>query len=114
MKNLRNICFAGYLQYRNLPGAIKTGCQLSPLQTSKYCYYHAPRKSKKIYCDPEKDAGNPMASSTSEDTEEGVVKCIVGKKTTRSNMYYQVISNHFAARPCHRHYILGLITGIPK
>lgn len=42
---------------------------------------NAPRKSKKLYCDPEKDAGNPMASSTSEDTEEGVVKCIVGKKS---------------------------------
>lgn len=91
MKNRRNVCAAseaGFIQYKDLPGAIKTGCQLSPLQTSKYCHYHAPRISRKLHCDPEKEGGTDASSPTS---EEGIVKCIMGKKTTRSNTYYQVI-----------------------
>lgn len=90
MKNRRDVCAAteaGYVQYDDLPGAIKTGCQLSPLQTSKFCYYHAPRTCKELHCDPEKEVGS-LASIC----EEGIVKCIVAKKITRSNTYYQVIS----------------------
>lgn len=88
MKNRRNVCGAteaGYIQHKNLPGVIKTGCQLSPLQTSKYCYYHAPRLNKKLHCDPEKD----LYTDTS--LEEDIVKCIIGKKVTRNHTYYQVI-----------------------
>ena len=29
---------AGFVKYEGLPGAIKTGCQLSPMYQSRYCY----------------------------------------------------------------------------
>ena len=41
MKNQRDICVAteaGFVKYEGLPGAIKTGCQLSPMYQSRYCY----------------------------------------------------------------------------
>ena len=41
LKNRRAVCAAseaGYLQYPGVCGTIKSGCQLTPLQTSKYCY----------------------------------------------------------------------------
>lgn len=75
MKNQRNICAAteaGYIEYQHLPGAIKTGCQSSPLSTSKYCYQHAPR-----VCARDK-------------TSQGLVKLITGKKVTRNEVYYEV------------------------
>lgn len=79
LKNCRDVCAAteaGFIQYPSLSGSIKTGCQLSPLQTSSYCFYHAPRVSKR---------SDPDGESV-----EGIVKVIVGKKTTRNATYYQV------------------------
>ena len=88
MKNRRNVCAAteaGYIQYNSLPEAnIKSGCQLSPLQTSNYCYYHAPRMS----------LSKPESSSATDTTEEGIVKCIMGKKFTRQKTYYQVCTQN--------------------
>ena len=84
LKNRRDVCAAteaGFIQYPILPGSIKTGCQLSPLQTSSYCFYHAPRVSKRS--DPDGESADPSYV-------EGVVKVIVGKKTTRNTTYYQV------------------------
>ena len=46
MKNRRDICAAteaGFATFKGLPGAIKTGCQLSPGYQSKFCSYHSPR-----------------------------------------------------------------------
>lgn len=71
MKNRRDVCAAteaGYIQYEDLMGAIKTGCQLSPLQNSKFCYYHAPRTCKELHCDPEKNMGIEESSC-----DEGIV-----------------------------------------
>ena len=48
-KNRRDIYAAteaGFVKFEGLPGAIKTGCQLSPGYQSRYCYNHAPRVSK--------------------------------------------------------------------
>lgn len=88
MKNRRNICAAteaGYAEYAHLPGSIKTGCQLSPLASSKYCYYHAPRASSGLYLqEPE------LSSSAEPSTNEGIFKFIIGKKSTRNQVYYQV------------------------
>lgn len=88
MKNRRNICAAteaGYTKYAHLPGSIKTGCQLSPLASSKYCYYHAPRASAGLYLQkPE------IPSDVETPTDEGIIQFILGKKTTRSQIYYQV------------------------
>lgn len=69
---------ASFIQYRNLPGTIKTGCQFSPLRTSKYCFNHAPRVSKRsLHCDSDKGS---MSSSTQYHDEEAIVKVILGKK----------------------------------
>ena len=71
---------AGYLEYDGLEGNIKTGCQTTPLQTSRYCYHHATRISKP-------DAEDKCTLSG----EEGVVKVIMSKKVTRSGVYYQLV-----------------------
>lgn len=93
MKNRRDVCAAseaGFIQYPSLPGAIKTGCQVSPLRSSKYCFHHAPRISKRsLDCNPETEA---IASPSTSHQEEGVVKFITGKKITRRSTYYQVCS----------------------
>ncbi len=83
MKNRRDICAAteaGFTEYEGLPGAIKTGCQLSPGYQSKYCYAHTPRISPRT----------PVADQDFDSTEEGVVRLITAKKQTRSETYYQV------------------------
>ena len=70
---------AGYLEYDGLEGKIKTGCPMTPLQTSRYCYHHATRVSKQ-----------EVQQSTMQNEEEGIVKVIISKKETRSGVYYQV------------------------
>ena len=94
MKNQRNICAAteaGYIQYHHLPGSIKTGCQLSPLSTSKYCYLHAPRvcvgmsvQASDLGC--EQSNSQPVPDNTC----KGVLRFVTGKKITRNQVYYQV------------------------
>ena len=98
MKNQRNICAAteaGYVQYRHLPGSIKTGCQLSPLSTSKFCYVHAPR-----VCIGRSDLGCEQSDSqpVPDNTCEGVLRFVTGKKITRNQVYYQV--NKFVILLC--------------
>ena len=81
MKNRRDICAAteaGFIEFEGLPGAIKTGCQLSPGYQSKYCYYHAPRVST---------IGN---IENERNQNEGVIKFIIAQKQTRNDTYYQV------------------------
>lgn len=95
MKNRRNICAAteaGYVQYCNLPRSIKTGCQLSPLSTSKYCYHHAPHASAGLFLQ-ERELNSELSSAqpASTPTHEGIVQFILSKKATRGQVYYQVI-----------------------
>ena len=80
MKNRRDVCAAidaGYVQYEGLPMVIKTGCQLTPGYSSKYCFAHAPR----IVTNEDGATDSPT---------EGIVKIITAKKETRSGLYYQV------------------------
>ena len=90
MKNRRNVCAAaeaGYIHFSSLPGSIKTGCQLSPPSSSKYCYHHAPRVSAGLLLE-KKDVGSESPSSP---THEGIIQYIVSKvKTTRDQTYYEV------------------------
>ena len=82
MKNRRDICAAieaGFTEYLGLPGAIKTGCQLTPAYRSKFCFDHSPRVGKMTGSEQRQ---NPP--------EENVVGFITGKKETRSGAYYQV------------------------
>lgn len=81
-KNRRDVCSAteaGFIEYPNLPGKIKSGCQATPIRTSKYCIRHAPRVS--IISSPEQ----------SNSSQSGIVRMIVDKKITRKTVYYQVI-----------------------
>ena len=76
-KNRRDVCAAteaGFIEYKGLPGVIKTGCQLSPGYQSQYCYHHSPRVTR----------------VANEDAEQKIVSLITGKKTTRNGTYYQV------------------------
>jgi len=86
MKNRRDVCAAseaGFTEFEGLPGAIKTGCPLSPGYQSKYCYEHAPRISQRT-------AGEDQTH----DCGEGIVRLITAKKQTRSETYYQVNGIH--------------------
>lgn len=88
MKNWRDICAAseaGYIEYKSLPGTIKTGCQLSPMRTSKYCFNHAPRVSK--ICAQDCTSTFESAGSI---VEEGIVKVLLAKKVTRNSTLYEV------------------------
>ena len=67
---------AGFVEFEGLPGMIKTGCQLSPANNSKYSYEHTPR----ISC---------RAQDQLSDSGEGVVRLITAKET-RGDVYYQV------------------------
>lgn len=82
MKNRRDICAAneaGYLKFEGLPD-IKTGCQLTPICQSKYCYKHATRIT---HCD--RSADHPETFCSEESTQ-----VITSKKQTRNGTYYQV------------------------
>lgn len=92
-KNRRDVCAAteaGFIEYSNLPGTIKTGCQLSPMRTSKYCFRHAPRVSvMSLSPDPESES---VATTLyqQQPQQHGIVRMIVKKKITRNKVYYQV------------------------
>ena len=91
MKNQRNICAAteaGYIQYPHLHGSIKTGCQLSPPSTSKYCYFHAPHVCAGMLMQESDLCSQPTCKSI----HEGVVQFVTSKKVTRNQVYYQVTS----------------------
>ena len=95
MKNWHDMCAASeadYIQYRSLPGTNKTGCQLSPLKTSKYCFSHAPRVSERsLHCDSDK----VFTSSTEYHDEEAIVKLYLEKNKEHhvlsSNVMYHVL-----------------------
>ena len=45
MKNYRDVCSAteaGFVTFQGLPGTIKTGCQPTPDEKSRYCSKHKP------------------------------------------------------------------------
>lgn len=88
MKNNREVCYAvdaGYAEYGNLPGRVKTGCPNTPAHKSRYCSIHAPLvTSVKVSAD-----GNEQSTSSSTD-EERVAGIITSKRTTRNSILYQV------------------------
>lgn len=90
--NLKDVCAAteaGFIQYSSFPNStIKTGCQISPLQSSSYCFLHAPR-----VCKRSTSTGSAVDTQEKEKTacEDDIVNMIVGKKTTRNTTYYKVL-----------------------
>ena len=99
-KNRRNVCAAtqaGLIEYEGLPGSIISGCQLSPCYRSNYCFHHAPRV---------------MKSSNHEcDEKEIMVRYIVGKRTTRKGVSYQVFLSHcmYVAASYFQIYLGGMV-----
>lgn len=88
MKNRRDVCMArdaGYIEYRGLPGCIKTGCMNSPEQESRYCKLHQVRVCKSL-TDYELDDTAPSLTHG----HDGIVESIIEKKTTRKANYYKV------------------------
>ena len=89
MKNNRDVCFAtnaGYVEYKGLPGRVRTGCPNSPQYMSRYCSLRDP-----IVAIPQKiiqdgDDPNPPVSTTEEDQ----VGLIINKRVTRSSTLYEV------------------------
>ena len=82
MKNQRDVCLArdaGYLEYEELPGKIKTGCMHSPGYKSHYCTLHSPT----ICQVPSDDDAEGKGETTD------VIASILDTKTTRSTKYYK-------------------------
>ena len=102
-KNRRDVCGAteaGYIEYPGLPQgcAIKSGCQLSPMRTSRYCVHRTPRISAmESLQDPD------TASEMSQLPCQGIVKFIIGKKVTRNTTYYQVAPTSTDSYTLHSH-----------
>ena len=75
MKNCRDVLYPKLGEYESLPGTIKTGCQLSPMRTSKYCFNYAPRVSEVCTQDC-----TSISESTGSASEEGIVKVLLARK----------------------------------
>jgi len=76
MKNHRDVCSAtnaGYVEYKGLPGRVRTGCPNTPSFKSSYCNEH-----------------KPTMAACSDNTKEEPVGLILGKRITRSTTLYQV------------------------
>ena len=79
MKNRRDVCaadHAGFVEYDGLPGNVKTGCMNTPEQQSKFCPNHKIRQAK---------SGSSFSYNCGK-----VVEAILRKKTTRTNVFYEV------------------------
>ncbi len=103
MKNRRDVCYAkdaGHVEFENLSGSIKTGCQATPAYKSRYCDQH-----KHFACDSRyltgteaEDSGNLDApigtvmrsTQTQKLPGESIVELILAKKVTRRQTYYKV------------------------
>lgn len=108
-KNRRDVCaatHAGEIEYEGLPGSIQSGCQLSPMYRSKYCFHHSPRVVRS--CEPLSSSGEDGTSD-----RENVVRFITGKRSTRSGVTYQVYSIvwWWSLNKVHRRILCRLETG---
>lgn len=82
MKNHRDVCEAkdaGFVEYRGMPGRVKTGCMETLEQRSKYCSHHKPCYAE---C---------CSSDDQQDHSGRVIAMILSKKITRLNTLYKVI-----------------------
>ena len=76
MKNHRDVCFAsnaGVAFFSGLPGQVRVGCQDTPSFKSRYCLAHT-----------------PTAASSQGPKNEKQIGFIVGKRSTRTSIMYEV------------------------
>ena len=92
MENHRAVCsatHAGYIEYKNLPGRVQSGCQNSPAFESSFCVVHKPALAMPQHVQVE---GDSFALDIRK-TEEEPVGIITNKRTTRNSTLYQVHFN---------------------
>ena len=91
MKNNREVCYAidaGYTEFNDLPGKIKTGCPNTPAFKSRYCSIHAPFAAIPQNIEISDDGDKPTTCNV---TDEGkLAAIIIGKRITRNSILYQV------------------------
>lgn len=100
MKNYRDVCFAkdaGYIEFEELMGSIKTGCTATPGYKCRYCEQHRNHACDLQYSDGDIDeeldvTAGPALRSNKKSRESGnpVAELILAKKKTRKQIYYQV------------------------
>ena len=92
MKNSREVCYAiqaGHTEFNGLPGSVRTGCPNTPSYKSRYCTIHAPITAVPHQIEFSED-GNPKPANPTTPSEERQAAIIIGKRVTRSSMFYQV------------------------
>ena len=99
MKNRRDICFAkdaGYIEFDDLPGLIKTGCTATPAFKSRYCEQHMNQPcALEVSAEVDEEINEPIGpmlryKHAKQISGSPVAEMILGKKTTRKQIYYQV------------------------
>ena len=89
---------AGFIEFQNLPGSIKSGCQKTPDYKSRYCKHHKHQVCT-LAVDPTPDdemsdcpVGPVLRSKQQKSKYPGdpVVEVLVSKRSTRRETYYQV------------------------
>jgi len=93
MKNNREVCYAldaGFTEFVNLPGKVKTGCPNTPAYKSRYCAVHAPFITTPCDVDATKD--DAEGAVTSCNMEPRLVGIITSKRTTRNSVFYKVLN----------------------
>ena len=90
MKNNREVSYAvdaGFTEFVNLPGKVKMVCPNTPVYKSRYCEVHAPLNTTPCNVDATKDDAQVAVNA-----EPRLAGIITGKCTTRSSMFYKVLS----------------------
>ena len=94
MKNHRAVCsatHAGYIEYKDIPGQVRSGCQNSPAFDSSFCALHKPvlAMPQRVQIQHATSEGGEFTLDLRK-TEEEPVGIITNKRTTRSSTFYQV------------------------
>lgn len=90
MKNHRAVCsatHAGYIEYQDLPGQVRSGCQNTPAFESSFCSVHMPVLAMPQRLQTESDNSVTLEIRK---TEEEPVGIITNKRQTRNSTLYQV------------------------
>lgn len=99
VKNRRQVCNAkdaGFIQFDNHPGLIKTGCTATPAYKNRYCTSHMNQactlQNVEVIDEELHESTGPTLRSKSPNASVGdpVAEMILGKKVTRKQIYYQV------------------------
>ena len=97
---------AGFIQFDNLPGLIKTRCTATPAFKNRYCTAHVNQactlQNMEVIDEELDEPVGPTLRSLSQKKSVGdpVAETILAKKMTRKQAYYQVILMHVHMHIC--------------